>query len=92
MHLAQSSAVILSSVFDKYFQRTALFPPFAEIKINGHDGHPRGLLGNMQQFGTDCTGKQIFFCQASAVVKYIRPAALILHPVTLMIQSTQYKY
>lgn len=37
-------------------------------------------------------GKTNIFLQVAVAVKYIRPAALILHPVTLMIQSTQYKY
>lgn len=36
--------------------------------------------------------KYIFFLHVAMVVRYICPAALILHPVTLMIQSTQYKY
>lgn len=63
-----------------------------KIKINGMEGHPHARVDGSQQFGAGCSGKQIFFCQAAVVVKYIRPAALILHPVTLMIQSTQYKY
>lgn len=62
--------------------------------MKGAAASPRAPDGQLTVAGSErgCRGKQIFFCQAAAVVKYIRPAALILHPVTLMIQSTQYKY
>lgn len=53
---------------------------------------PDVLVFSPQLFAIGCSGKPNIFCQVAMVVRYICPAALILHPVTLMIQSTQYKY
>lgn len=63
-----------------------------EIKIDGEEHHRLTLRWIAHNSLARVLRKTNIFYQVAVVVKYIRPAALILHPVTLMIQSTQYKY